>query len=351
MASATARQTLGRAAYRMADSDKFKNYASRSSLGRVLYKGTSATANAKFGGDTSFAKSEKASIKRKEEFREQLAKKSYKQEQEEQRIREAQRKLAAEAEKNSTQAMEHVNARTLERDFAKLDEYRTDATKKQREINAKLTSNADYVTAKATLTAGGSPAEIAAANASIQKIEKKTKEEVEKSIKELEDGVVKAFTNLKIHIDPKDATTHPLALSRLAEEKMRIETRDKKEGYDAKSLAELKDIAKELETQSKTEKLEAERIEKLLKTQVDQGKIRQEQYAQSLSSRRISNLFMPSRASREASSNIRKEINKPPSRAEQEKMLKAIQKMVKGEAKEEEKEKGGEPKNSKPTTS
>jgi hypothetical protein len=343
IAGATARNTMGRFATRALDNETFKNFASNNAFARSLYKGAQNTANAGFGGKGGFMKNEADAIKQKEKFREELGKKSFAIRQREMIEEEAQLKKVTAAKEKQDLAVKFQNIAKAEDSYQRLENFRNDTAESRKEIADKLDKDEDYKKAKQEVFDAVTEKGVAEAEAKIKKIEERVKKE---TVDGLEKTLTDTFNQANIHIDPKNKSTHDLALARLATEKSRIKAKDTEGEYQTKSLAELTEVAEKLQTQTKTEEAELKRILAAIKSQPDPGRIRQERYSQSLSSSSFGNLGMPSRASREASANIRKELNKGSDKLAEEKLLKTIRKMAKGE----EGEKEEKPKSDKPST-
>jgi hypothetical protein len=320
------RNIIGRGATRLTENAKFREWASNNAIARTAFKATQKTANAGFGGKTGFMKTEEAATKARETFAKDLLKPSLKEVLAKEKLDKANKVIASQHIEEATEKIKEGKARKEELDREiKLDEENTEridnelkAAKEEFE-NKKNTSGAGNHFSDSVLEAKISALENerSGVNSQAKKDEvrmiegelAKNDQELKSKLKDLEVGYDKNKHDEWITKNKKDAD--------------KIRTEDKL--FQNKSIEELKKITRGL------------------KEEAEAGKERQKNFVKALSSSRLPNLGMPSKASKQAAFNLRKEMNKSKEEKDNDKLLKQIREMAKDPDSEKPKDKPVEP--------
>ncbi|MEI7513460.1 MAG: hypothetical protein WCJ74_02460 [bacterium] len=305
---ATARNLIGRGANRLADRPGFRDWASKGGIiGKNLYKATLGTADAKFGGSVGFKKSEEERTKAETAFALDLINRKTLAERkavEDKKIAQAKAQKALGGIKNPTEAIKLAGGHTAKQ--SALAEQKIEI---ERDIaHAKHEGKAEQLkTSKIELA------------------------DVEEKIKNVDNALKSAFK--KAGIEMADTTAESIAKAMTKAEKIR-EVNAKEQGVDLKANPEkLEELLERLNKEEDEANMNLKKIEEHLEVT---AKDRSVKYQKSLQERRLGNLFLPSKTSKETAMNIRKDAEKTPDQRDNEKLVKMLEKALKENSKSSE---------------
>lgn len=308
IAGGVARQTLGWGATRFADSAAMRGMQT-TAIGRFLKDKSLAVGKAGFGEKKGFSQNEADRVKRLGLVKDSLEKKTSAEEakidEHKQRVWEAQKpRDALKAHVDATEALDLADGHM---------ERKTDILKQKAELEEKI--------------------------AGYEKLLPVTKEDTaklasfDKQIKETDDVLKKSFKKANIQLN--DVSEESIKKASDEAKKKKAEAVKSNPDIDFnKNQTELKEVLEKIESHTKDQETELKKVEETIKLE---AKNRVTKYTTNLTMSRPGNLFLPSKAAKEAGLKLRNELRKGEKEKTEDKNNATMKKIFKEAFKEESK--------------